>query len=246
MSLNEPQESKEARLEALKLKLDEFIGHNSITKFEGEDIVELVGEGEALDWIVDQLKGNNPDVAADEIAPILIEIKKLVGPAEEPSAPEPVEESGDRQPSGIPEELSGMPDLSRIDPSKLDLSQLVDALPANMKLPHGFDVQQLKNLMESPQGKVMTDFILFCQEKGVEIDEGALNDPRTKELQDEWKSTPREAFDGKTPAEMLGGSGGLIPEKVKTFRREEPRVGRNDPCPCGSGRKYKKCCGRGQ
>lgn len=23
----------------------------------------------------------------------------------------------------------------------------------------------------------------------------------------------------------------------------EPRVGRNDPCPCGSGKKYKKCCG---
>ena len=27
------------------------------------------------------------------------------------------------------------------------------------------------------------------------------------------------------------------------FRREAPRVGRNDPCTCGSGRKYKKCCG---
>jgi SEC-C motif-containing protein len=27
------------------------------------------------------------------------------------------------------------------------------------------------------------------------------------------------------------------------FRREAPKVGRNDPCPCGSGRKYKKCCG---
>lgn len=26
-------------------------------------------------------------------------------------------------------------------------------------------------------------------------------------------------------------------------RREAPRVGRNDPCPCGSGRKFKKCCG---
>lgn len=25
------------------------------------------------------------------------------------------------------------------------------------------------------------------------------------------------------------------------YRREEPRVGRNDPCPCGSGKKYKKC-----
>jgi uncharacterized protein YecA (UPF0149 family) len=26
-------------------------------------------------------------------------------------------------------------------------------------------------------------------------------------------------------------------------RRAEPKVGRNDPCPCGSGKKYKKCCG---
>jgi len=28
--------------------------------------------------------------------------------------------------------------------------------------------------------------------------------------------------------------------------RESPKVGRNDPCPCGSGKKYKKCCGRGK
>ena len=28
--------------------------------------------------------------------------------------------------------------------------------------------------------------------------------------------------------------------------REEPKIGRNDPCPCGSGKKYKKCCGRGK
>ena len=27
-------------------------------------------------------------------------------------------------------------------------------------------------------------------------------------------------------------------------RRVEARVGRNDPCPCGSGKKFKKCCGR--
>ena len=30
--------------------------------------------------------------------------------------------------------------------------------------------------------------------------------------------------------------------KPKTFIREEAKVGRNDPCPCGSGKKYKKCC----
>lgn len=31
---------------------------------------------------------------------------------------------------------------------------------------------------------------------------------------------------------------------AQTYRREGPKVGRNDPCPCGSGKKYKKCCGR--
>ena len=36
---------------------------------------------------------------------------------------------------------------------------------------------------------------------------------------------------------------GDIP-KPATQRHETPKVGRNDPCPCGSGKKYKKCCGR--
>jgi SEC-C motif-containing protein len=31
--------------------------------------------------------------------------------------------------------------------------------------------------------------------------------------------------------------------KPETLRHATPKVGRNDPCPCGSGRKYKKCCG---
>jgi len=33
--------------------------------------------------------------------------------------------------------------------------------------------------------------------------------------------------------------------KVETVRRDEPKVGRNDPCPCGSGRKFKQCHGKG-
>ena len=32
--------------------------------------------------------------------------------------------------------------------------------------------------------------------------------------------------------------------KAKPVVREAPKVGRNEPCPCGSGKKYKKCCGR--
>ena len=36
------------------------------------------------------------------------------------------------------------------------------------------------------------------------------------------------------------------PDVNRTVVREEPKVGRNDPCPCGSGKKYKNCCGRNQ
>ncbi len=35
----------------------------------------------------------------------------------------------------------------------------------------------------------------------------------------------------------------LAQRSITTIRRETPKVGRNDPCPCGSGKKFKKCCG---
>jgi uncharacterized protein len=31
---------------------------------------------------------------------------------------------------------------------------------------------------------------------------------------------------------------------MTTFRRSMPKIGRNEPCPCGSGRKFKHCCGK--
>ena len=34
------------------------------------------------------------------------------------------------------------------------------------------------------------------------------------------------------------------PQKISQIVREDIRVGRNDPCPCGSGKKFKKCCGK--
>ena len=245
MSTNEPPASQENSLEELKAKLNDFIARNSITQFEGEDIIELVEEGEGIDWIVDQLKSNSPDMNADEITPLLADIKALVGPAEEPQFEEEDGEAVEEaEAEAEPLLEGGMPDLSRLDPSQLDISQLADALPPGMKLPAGFDMKQLQDIMESPQGRIMSDFLIFCQEKGVELNEGSMDDPRTQKLQEEWKSTPREAFDGKTPGEMLEENPGLMPGKVETFRREAPRVGRNDPCPCGSGKKYKKCCGR--
>ena len=42
----------------------------------------------------------------------------------------------------------------------------------------------------------------------------------------------------KHPEVLQGGQ----TVKVATVRNEGPKVGRNEPCPCGSGKKYKKCC----
>ena len=37
---------------------------------------------------------------------------------------------------------------------------------------------------------------------------------------------------------------GYKKEKTSHTVVKAPKVGRNDPCPCGSGKKYKKCCGK--
>ena len=43
----------------------------------------------------------------------------------------------------------------------------------------------------------------------------------------------------QTPASAAAENG-----RVETFVREERKVGRNEPCPCGSGKKYKQCHGK--
>lgn len=43
-----------------------------------------------------------------------------------------------------------------------------------------------------------------------------------------------------------GGKKISTPEYSQTVVNEGPKIGRNDPCPCGSGKKYKNCCGRNQ
>lgn len=43
-----------------------------------------------------------------------------------------------------------------------------------------------------------------------------------------------QLFEGKRPKKKQAEN--------TTYVRSEPTVGRNDPCPCGSGKKYKRCC----
>ena len=47
----------------------------------------------------------------------------------------------------------------------------------------------------------------------------------------------------KQPMQMSHGEG-EGPARRKPVEREGEKVGRNEPCPCGSGKKYKRCCGK--
>ncbi len=68
----------------------------------------------------------------------------------------------------------------------------------------------------------------------VQIKTGEEIELEEQRQQQELKEERRNVFaDGEEEQE----------QKKKPFKRVAPKVGRNDPCPCGSGKKYKKCCG---
>jgi uncharacterized protein len=77
------------------------------------------------------------------------------------------------------------------------------------------------------------------------------------EVEPSWPETPlTDELREKIEALMGAGAGrayhrfaaerraaARLARETKTVRREAAKVGRNEPCPCGSGRKYKQCCG---
>jgi preprotein translocase subunit SecA len=60
------------------------------------------------------------------------------------------------------------------------------------------------------------------------------------------RRSPRKTIEsggGVQAQQQAGGQGANGDGEARPVRRAEPKVGRNDPCPCGSGKKYKKCHG---
>jgi preprotein translocase subunit SecA len=77
-------------------------------------------------------------------------------------------------------------------------------------------------------------------------DESALIEARRREAAEREKLAFQHAAASAMAEEALA-SGAAEPaprETPQTFTREQPKVGRNEPCPCGSGKKYKQCHGR--
>jgi len=228
-------------VEKLKAELAKLCAQFGISRFESDEIVELIEDGEAVEWIISQLQQDNAELDVDQFKAVLSTIAMIVAPPKEEAA-EAEELPLEAEPEAGLEAEAAPP----IDFSQIDLSQMGAELEAltGMKLPSGVDMKQIQKIMESPQGAFLADFGLFCQEQG--IDMNSVSDPKQlPSLNQQWLATPRAAFEGKTPAEVSKENPSLSSfQKVETYRRTEPRIGRNDPCPCGSGKKYKKCCGR--
>ena len=199
-------------MQELATRLEALCQAKGAEKFSAEEIVELLTDGEEVDWIVDQVLPTAAEADRSEMGQVLAEIAAEVAPA-------PAADTDDEEPAAVEE---------------LDLAQLQQALPP------GVDVQQVEEMLRSPQGAMLADFSAFCQERGFD---GEPDEAEMRELHEEWLQTPRPALEGEKPADALDG-GRLFPGKVETFRRETPKVGRNDPCPCGSGKKFKRCCGK--
>ncbi len=109
--------------------------------------------------------------------------------------------------------------------------------PAAAYAQEGFDMFELM------VNSIKEDFVKFCYNVTVQTTTERKNvlgsgEGRKDEFADE-PAPPQAGHD--MPAQAA------VPErqhKQETVRRDAPKVGRNDPCPCGSGKKYKHCCGR--
>ena len=72
------------------------------------------------------------------------------------------------------------------------------------------------------------------------IDDLTKNKKALKIMRDSWKKLPGKQ---KKKYQMASLTGTFV-EPVKTITNLIPKIGRNEKCPCGSGKKFKFCCGK--
>lgn len=88
----------------------------------------------------------------------------------------------------------------------------------------GLQVREVKNGQEQDKSGIVT-FTAFYKDKKSDKDLEHKEKAHFEKINGDWKF-----IDGN-----IEGAGPI--------KRLEPKIGRNDPCSCGSGKKFKKCCG---
>ena len=83
--------------------------------------------------------------------------------------------------------------------------------------------------------------ILSAKDGGPDDETGEVSFEARYALRGSPRSLREDAFFRKKDGRWYYADG--VVHGQETVRRQSPKVGRNDPCPCGSGKKYKKCCG---
>ncbi len=95
------------------------------------------------------------------------------------------------------------------------------------------------NLFEQLVYQINEEVLSYLMKGKLIVDGKELQEAKEQHTDMSKTSTSREQNAAKAAAESAGGR-----RKVETIKREQPKVGRNDLCPCGSGKKYKHCHGR--
>ena len=114
----------------------------------------------------------------------------------------------------------------------------------------------LSNLNSKAVAALLRGQIFVRQQAPTAPEGGEVAEPQRRpqpELKETREELPRrtnnlretkEDLPGQAAQQQAAGARQGAPEKVMPAKAA-PRVGRNDPCPCGSGKKYKNCHGRG-
>jgi len=87
-------------------------------------------------------------------------------------------------------------------------------------------------------------FDMFSDMVGRIKEEGLKRLYTVKVQREEEGAAPQAPMPAPGPRRVSLSRGDIRQAGVTTQKRQGVKVGRNDPCPCGSGKKYKKCCGR--
>ena len=103
------------------------------------------------------------------------------------------------------------------------------------------------NLFEKLMKNINYDVCSYLMKGKLFIDTGDGNLKEAKEQKTDLSKM--QTNEGRRTAEeqamrrAAAGAGRAV-QKVETFKREQKKVGRNEQCPCGSGKKFKHCCGK--